>query len=75
MRRLVILLPLLLTACHDEPSFDERYDKAAKEIEARTKTMDADIADAEKAAAVTEPGAKPLPIPENPANSRPSSGE
>ena len=53
MRGAPILLVLLLAACHREPDFDERYDKAAKEIEARARTMDADIAEAEKAAAAS----------------------
>lgn len=75
MRRLVLVLPLLLGACHTEPAFDERYDKAAKEIEARAKTMDADIAEAEKAAAATDPGAKALPASAKPANAPSSSGE
>ena len=75
MRRLALMLPLLLAACHKEPAFDERYDKAAKEIEARAKTMDADIAEAEKAAAATDPEAKPLPAPAKPANAPSSSGE
>ena len=35
MRRAALLLPLLLTACHQESDFDDRYDKAAKEVEAR----------------------------------------
>ena len=46
------IVPLfLLAACKEEPRFEERYDKAAKEIEARAKAMDADIAESEKAAA------------------------
>lgn len=80
MRRLAILLPLLLAACHREPSFDERYDKAAKEIDARAKAMDKDIAESEKAAKAVgeapprpgtaiEPGGKiprtePAPLPD-----------
>ena len=52
MRGAVILLPLLLLAgCKDEPDFEARYDKAAEEIEARAKAMDADIAESEAAAA------------------------
>ena len=70
MRRLALVLPLLLAACHDEPSFDERSGKAAKEIEARAKAMDADIAESEKAAAASD-----LPAPEKPANQPASSGE
>jgi len=75
MRGMVLLLPLLLAACHSEPAFDERYDKAAKEIEARAKAMDANIAEAEKTAAATAPEAKPLPASAKPANAPPSSGE
>lgn len=50
MRRALIFLPLmLLGACEREPKFDDRYDATAKEIEARAKAMDADIAAANKA--------------------------
>lgn len=71
MRAAFLLLPLLLlAACKDEPDFDTRYDKAAKEIEARAKAMDADIAESEKAAA-----ASGLSAPAKPANPPPSSGE
>src|SRR3546814_19459496 len=52
MRAAFLLVPLLLlAACKDEPDFDTRYDKAAKEIEARAKAMDTDIAEAERAVA------------------------
>ena len=71
MRFAVLFMPLLLLAgCKDEPDFDARYDKAAKEIEARARTMDADIAEAEKAAAKRD-----LPAPPKPANAPGSSGE
>jgi hypothetical protein len=76
MRAALILLPLLLAACEKEPKFEDRYDKAAKEIEARAKAMDADIAAADKAAkdaGETEP--KPLPAEAPPATSPTSSGE
>ena len=59
MRGAMILLPLLLLAgCRDEPDFETRYDKTAKEIEARAKAMDADIAESDasaKAAGVAAP--------------------
>lgn len=72
MRAAVLLVPLLLlAACKDEPRFEERYDKAAKEIEARAKAMDADIAESEKADAAT-PG---LPEAAAPSNAPKSSGE
>ena len=63
MRGAVILLPLLLLAgCKDEPDFEARYDKAAEEIEARAKAMDAAIAESEAAsAAAGEPRATPAP--------------
>ena len=71
MRAAFLLVPLLLlAACKDEPDFDTRYDKAAKEIEARAKAMDADIAEAEKAAA-----AKGLQGEAKPSNPPASSGE
>jgi hypothetical protein len=73
MRRAALLLPLLLAACHQEPDFDERYDKAAKEVEMRARAMDADIAETEKAAAATQP--KALPASARPSNAPPSSGE
>ena len=72
MRAGLLLLPLLaLAACKDEPDFDTRYDNAAKEIEARAKAMDADIAEAEKAAAVS----KGLQGEAKPSNAPASSGE
>ncbi|MDK2761552.1 MAG: hypothetical protein KYX64_09365 [Sphingopyxis sp.] len=72
MRAAFILLPLLLlTGCKDEPDFDERYDKASKEIEVRVKAMDADIAESDKAAEA----ASRLPEWRKPSNAPPSSGE
>lgn len=72
MRTAVLLLPLLaLAACKDEPRFEDRYDKAAKEIEARAKAMDADIAESDEAAVA----ASGLSEPAKPSNARPSSGE
>lgn len=73
MRRadLLIVPMLLLAACGKEPDFEERYDKAAKEIEARAKAMDADIAKSDQAAAASEG----LPQPAKPSNAAPSSGE
>src|SRR3546814_1771103 len=57
MRRAAFLLPLLiLAACKEEPDFDTRYDKAAKEIEARAKAMDAEIAKANADAGTADEG-------------------
>ncbi len=91
MRAAVLTIPLLLlAACKDEPRFEDRYAKATKEIEARAKAMDADIAESEAAAAAagtvseqkTEPGGKiprrapePLPDTVKPSNPPASSGE
>lgn len=72
MRSMAILLALfLLTGCKDEPDFEMRYDKAAEEIEARAKAMDADIAASEEAAVA----AGDLRGAENVANPPASSGE
>lgn len=72
MRAVIVLVPLfLLAGCKDEPRFEDRYDKAAKEIEARAKAMDADIAKSDAAAAVSED----LPDPSKPSNAPTSSGE
>ena len=71
MRAAFLFVPLLLlAACKDEPDFDARYDEAAKEIEARAKAMDADIAEAERAAA-----SKGLQGEARPSNPPASSGE
>lgn len=78
MRALLVLPALLLAACSDEPAFDDRYDKAAKEIEARAKAMDANIAEADAAAKAAGDAAapsKPLPDTAKPSNPPPSSGE
>lgn len=63
MRRSVLLLPLVLVACNKEPSFDERYAKAANEVQARAKAMDEDIvkSDAAAKAAGADAGGNPVP--------------
>ena len=67
MRRTAWLLPLmLLAACKDEPDFESRYDNAAKEIEARAKAMDADIAKSDEAAAAASQDLQPAAKPSNP---------
>ena len=72
MRAGILLVPLfLLAACKEEPRFDERYDKAAKEIEARALAMDADIAKSDEAATTS----KDLPKNTRPSNAPTSSGE
>ena len=73
MRAAVLLVPLLLLAgCKDEPAFEERYDKAAKEIETRAKAMDADIAKSDEAAAAASEDLQPAA---KPSNAPPSFGE
>ncbi|WP_432770523.1 MAG: hypothetical protein HEQ22_07240 [Sphingopyxis sp.] len=78
MRSAALLLPLLLlSACQQEPAFDDRYDKAAKDIEARAKAMDADLSAAEAAAPAGDVKGAPqdLPPASEKANPPPSSGE
>ncbi|MGH6649802.1 MAG: hypothetical protein ACREB7_01595 [Sphingopyxis sp.] len=76
MRAALILLPLLLAACKEEPKFEDRFDKAEKEIGARAKAMDADIAAADKAAREAGEGTpKALPPGAPPATAPKSSGE
>ncbi len=90
MRAVILIVPLFFLAAYkDEPDFDARYDKAAKEIEARARAMDADIAESEAAANAAdeperaiEPGGKiprvspePLPDSARPSNAPSSSGE
>ena len=73
----ILFVPLLLlAACDKEPDFDARYEKAAKEIEARAKAMDTDIAKSE-VGEVNGATAAPedLPPPAKPSNAAPSSGE
>lgn len=73
MRGARILLPLLLLAgCKDEPDFETRYDKAAEEIEARAKAMDADIAESKEAAAAAS---RDLPRADKRSSPPASSGE
>ncbi len=65
MRAAVLTIPLLLlAACKDEPRFEDRYAKATKEIEARAKAMDADIAESEAAAAAAAGSAAKPPAVE-----------
>lgn len=81
MRRLPIIAALLLAGCRSEPSFDERFDKASQEVEARARAMDKDVAAADRAAALTGDGAKvaaakqSLPAAADPPKAPPSSGE
>lgn len=46
----LLLVPAFLTAlaaCSKQPSFDERYEKASAEIDARVKALDAAVMEAE----------------------------
>lgn len=74
MRRIAILLPLAVAACDKEPSFDDRYARAANEIQARANAMDDDIASSDAAANAAGADA-PLPDEAKPSNAPPSSGE
>jgi hypothetical protein len=44
MRRCVALALVLLVACRQEPTFDERYDAAEKELQDRATEIDAELA-------------------------------
>lgn len=67
MRSGILIIPLaLLSACKAKPDFDARYDKAAQEIEARAKAMDASIA---------ESAEEDLPDAAKPFSAASSSGE
>jgi len=48
MRVAGLLALLLVTACHDEPDFDERYDKASRDIRAKADAIDAQLERHEK---------------------------
>ena len=61
-----IALLALLAACKPQPDFDARYDKAAQEIAARARAMDASIA---------ESSGQGLPDGAGPSNPTSSSGE
>ena len=57
-----VALMLALTACSKEPDFDERYDKASAEIDARVKALDAAVmeGDAVEAEGAAPAAAQPL---------------
>ena len=44
----------LLTACQQEPDFDERYEAAEKNIREKAAELDADIAEADRRRAAQE---------------------
>jgi hypothetical protein len=44
MRRLALAVAVLLTGCHHEPSFDERYAKAEKAINSEAASIDSELA-------------------------------
>ncbi|MCP9221566.1 hypothetical protein MKP08_02230 [Erythrobacter sp. LQ02-29] len=50
MRPLALLLPVAcvaVSACHSEPTFDERYEKAEKNIRSTAGAIDAELAPTE----------------------------
>lgn len=56
---------LALTACKQEPSFDERFDAAQKSLEAKTKAIDQELAVAASEGAVIEAGESGSPATAN----------
>ncbi|NVD44550.1 hypothetical protein [Qipengyuania atrilutea] len=61
MRRAGVMLTLLLAlaGCKSEPDFDERYEKAQKEIEQTAREIERDLEKARKDAAKASPSATP----------------
>jgi hypothetical protein len=59
MRRLALVALLLLAAC--KPSFDDRYDKAEKDIRAEASDVDSQLA--KQQAATPQPTTKPSSSP------------
>jgi hypothetical protein len=62
MRRAAILALLLLAAC--KPSFDDRYDKAEKDIRAQASADDSELA--KQQAAAPPASDTPTPTPSTP---------
>ena len=50
MRWFLVLSVLTLLACSQEPSFDERYEKADKEIREKAASIDAELGNASEVA-------------------------
>lgn len=64
MRRLGVVLVLAVVACRQEPSFDERYEQADREIREKAAAIDAELEDAGASAAATQaapPASSPKP--------------
>ena len=64
MRRLAALIALVLLAGCKQQSFDDRYQAAQKKIEAKTASMDKDLAAAESDAAAAGVLATDAALPE-----------
>lgn len=66
MRTLALVALVFVTACHREPDFDERYEKAESEIRAKAESIDKDLEqrakqDGASSATAGDQGAKPEP--------------
>ena len=55
MRGLIAIALLLVAGCGREPSFDERYATAEKDIRDKAATMDAEMAAQEQAGGAAQP--------------------
>lgn len=56
---------LALTACKQEPTFDERFDAAQKKLEAKTKAIDQELSVAASEGAAAEAGESGSPATVN----------
>ena len=66
MRRgtaMMLALPILLGACHDEPSFDDRYAEAETRINETAAEIDRTLAQQQPAATPTDPATDRPPDP------------
>ncbi len=57
MRGGCVIVLLLLAGCSREPDFDQRYDKAQQDLQAKAAKIDQELAERKAAASQTSPDA------------------